>query len=97
MKKIILHIIILTFFISCKESKLKSQENRTSKETIEDNFNDVKTLESSKFVGLKKDPLISLKKKKGININTPLKQELIGLGIKDSLSTNTYEWNSHSR
>lgn len=95
MKKIILHLIIIAFSISCKESKIKSQENKTSKEIVEDSikrhFYNTKALDSSQFVDLEEDIVISLKQDKTSHRNILLKQELIGLGVKDSLTTNVFK------
>ena len=91
-KKIISYLLIIVFFILCKKIKFKSQESENSKEIINNNFFKIKTVNSSKLTNYEKDALMPyLKRRKQVNISVSLEEELIGLGVKDSLVKDVFK------
>lgn len=94
MRKIILSLIIAMLFLSCKNSSLKTENSTlvTENKGISININDtIKASDSSQIIITKNDTLYSSSKKKETKTDVFLKQELIGLGIKDSLAIEPFK------
>lgn len=93
MRTIVFYLTILTIFIACKESQKHTQNDDLSKKVVRDTLINSskkdKVSDSLLLTTIKKDTSISSKESK--KVYPILDKELIGLGVKDSLTTDVFK------
>lgn len=93
MRTIVFYFTILTIFLACKQSQKNTQNNNLSKKVVQDTLiNSLKKDKDSNsllLTSIKGDTSISTKESK--KVHPILDKELVGLGIRDSLTTNVFK------